>query len=63
VRLAKILFLVVFVITLTVPFYNRVSPTLFGFPFFYWYQIVVVPVSSLLIYAVFRAEDRKETDE
>jgi uncharacterized membrane protein len=63
VRLTKILFLVVFVITLTVPFYNRISPTLFGFPFFYWYQIVAVPVSSLLIYAVFRAEDRKETDE
>jgi uncharacterized membrane protein len=63
VRLAKILLLVVFVITLAVPFFNRTGPTLFGFPFFYWYQMAAVPVSSLLIYAVFRAEDRKETEE
>jgi putative solute:sodium symporter small subunit len=63
VRLTKILLLVVFVITLVVPFFNRTNPTLFGFPFFYWYQMAAVPVSSLLIYAVFRAEDRSETDE
>lgn len=59
----KILLLVVFVITLAVPFFNRTDPTLFGFPFFYWYQMAAVPVSSLLIYAVFRAEDRAETEE
>jgi uncharacterized membrane protein len=63
VRLAKILLLVVFVITLAVPFFNRTNPTLFGFPFFYWYQMAAVPVSSLLIYAVFRAEDGKDTEE
>jgi uncharacterized membrane protein len=61
--LSKILLLVVFVITLVVPFFNRTNPTLFGFPFFYWYQMAAVPVSSLLIYAVFRAEDRPETEE
>ena len=61
--MTKILLLVVFVITLVVPFFNRTNPTLFGFPFFYWYQMAAVPVSSLLIYAVFRAEDRAETDE
>jgi putative solute:sodium symporter small subunit len=63
VRLTKILLLVVFVITLAVPFFNRTEPTLFGFPFFYWYQMAAVPVSSLLIYVVFRAEDREETEE
>jgi putative solute:sodium symporter small subunit len=61
--LTKILLLVVFVITLVVPFFNRTEPTLFGFPFFYWYQMAAVPVSSLLIYVVFRAEDREETEE
>ena len=61
--MAKILLLVVFVITLVVPFFNRTGPTLFGFPFFYWYQMAAVPVSSLLIYVVFRAEDGKETEE
>ncbi len=53
----KILLLAVFVITLAVPFFNRTGPTLGGFPFFYWYQMLAVPVSSLLIFIVFRAED------
>lgn len=61
--MAIIIFLVIFVINLAVPFYNRTGPALFGFPFFYWYQMVAVPVSSLLIYVVFRAEDRRETEE
>jgi len=53
----KVLLLLVFVITLVVPFFNHATPMLFGFPFFYWYQIIAVPVSSLLIYIVFRVED------
>jgi hypothetical protein len=53
----KVLLLLVFVIALAVPFFNRATPVLFGFPFFYWYQIAVVPVASLLIYIVFRVED------
>ena len=60
--MAVIIFLVIFVINLAVPIYNRTGPALFGFPFFYWYQMLAVPVSSLLIYAVFRAQDR-ETEE
>ncbi len=59
----KILLLVVFVITLVVPFFNRTGPALFGFPFFYWYQMAAVPVSSLLIYIVFKAEDRAHGDD
>jgi uncharacterized membrane protein len=54
----RILFLVIFVATLAVPFFNRTSPTLFGFPFFYWYQIACVPIASILIFLVFRAEDK-----
>ena len=30
--------LVPFVALLWVPIFNRVEPTLFGIPFFYWYQ-------------------------
>jgi len=54
----RILFLVIFVATLAVPFFNRATPILFGFPFFYWYQIVCVPIASILIFIVFRAEDK-----
>ena len=56
----RVLLLLVFVLALAVPFFNRARPVLFGFPFFYWYQIAVVPVSSLLIFIVFRAEDRPD---
>jgi hypothetical protein len=31
------------------------EPSLFGFPFFYWYQLAWVPVCSLLIWLVYRS--------
>ena len=59
----RILLLLVYVITLCVPFFNKNGPALFGFPFFYWYQMLMVPVSSLLIFLVFRAEDKPDAPE
>ncbi|WP_298213881.1 DUF3311 domain-containing protein [Acidocella sp.] len=59
----RILLLLVMVLALIVPFFNRVEPSLFGFPFFYWYQIIIVPVGSLLIYFVYRAEERDAGEE
>jgi hypothetical protein len=49
-----ILLLVPFVGLLWVPFYNFQEPALFGFPFFYWYQLAWVPISSVLIWLVYR---------
>ena len=43
-----------------VPFYNKIEPVLWGFPFFYWYQLAWVPISSLLIWLVYR---RRTPDE
>jgi hypothetical protein len=34
------------------PFYARLEPTLFGIPFFYWYQIMWIVLGSLIIGAV-----------
>ena len=34
--------------TLWVPFYNHLTPTLGDFPFFYWYQLMWVPVVAIL---------------
>jgi len=39
---------------LWVPFYDRTEPALFGFPFFYWYQLAWVPVTSLVIWVAWR---------
>ena len=33
---------------LWVPFYNRIEPTVFGFPFFYAYQMAFVVVTAVL---------------
>ena len=34
--------------TLWVPFYARTTPKLGDFPFFYWYQLIWVPIVALL---------------
>ncbi len=54
-----VLLLLPFVGLLWVPFYNHAGPALFGFPFFYWYQLAWVPVTALLTFVVWRAERRK----
>lgn len=50
--------------TFWVTSYNRVEPALFGMPFFYWYQLLWVIISSALVAVVFRrAHQRKTPDE
>jgi hypothetical protein len=46
--LVAILLLVAVLGTLIVPIYARSSPKLGSFPFFYWYQLLWVPVTALL---------------
>ena len=36
-----------------VPFYNRLEPELFGIPFFYWWQIFGIVLTSLCIVPVY----------
>ncbi|MCO5400618.1 DUF3311 domain-containing protein [Ralstonia soli] len=50
----KFLLALPFIGLLWVPFYNQETPMLFGFPFFYWYQFMWVPITSLLIWIVFK---------
>jgi hypothetical protein len=44
--------------TLIPPIYNTQDPALFGVPFFYWYQMVWIPVSVLVTTTVYRATKR-----
>ena len=46
-----ILLLIPCIAALAVPYYNSVEPQLFGFPFFYWYNLLLIPVSMLFIFA------------
>lgn len=54
-----ILLLIPCVLTLATPFYNAVEPQLLGFPFFYWFNLILVPVSALFIYAASKVEGSK----
>ena len=42
------LLLLPFPAVLWVPFYNRIDPVVFGFPFFYAYQIAFVMITAIL---------------
>ncbi|GAA2106095.1 DUF3311 domain-containing protein [Microlunatus panaciterrae] len=41
------------VVPLLVSTYDRVEPRLFGFPFFYWYQLIWVFIAALCCAAAF----------
>ena len=56
------LLLIPIVVPLIVPFYNRVEPTLFGWPFFYWMQLVFVALGVLTTVVVYRATRRSGAD-
>ncbi|MDE1856877.1 MAG: DUF3311 domain-containing protein [Candidatus Micrarchaeota archaeon] len=45
---AAVLLLIPFAVYFDVPFYNVVSPTWGGLPFYYWFQLVMLPVSAIL---------------
>ncbi len=45
-----LLLLIPCVFALWVPLYNGAAPALFGLPFFYWFQLLLIPVSALAIY-------------
>ncbi len=53
-RLIWLLLLVPYAGLACLPLYNRQSPALFGFPFFYGYQLAWVPLTILMIYLVYR---------
>jgi hypothetical protein len=55
VRWVNLLLLVPLVGVLVPEFYNSRSPSWGGMPFFYWYQLVWIPVSVLFTYYVYRA--------
>jgi len=57
-----VLLIVPFVALLWVPFYNRISPKVFGIPFFYWYQFVWVPVTALVTWFVYVATRPRDDD-
>ena len=52
-----VLLLAVLVATLWVPLYNKLTPALGGWPFFYWYQLLWVIIGAILTAIVYFATD------
>jgi len=42
-----------FVATLLPPLYARHGPQLFGFPFFYWYQLLWIVLAAAIVWLVY----------
>ena len=52
---ASLLLLLIPVLALIFPgIYNRETPTLFGFPFFYWYQLAWVVLATVVLGIVYK---------
>ena len=47
-------FLVIVVVTLWVPLYNRIEPSWHGIPFFYWFQIAWIVVTAVVTVIAYR---------
>ena len=48
-----LLFIIEFVMVLWPPFFNKLEPTLWGMPFFYWYQLACVIVGAVITAIVY----------
>jgi hypothetical protein len=53
-KLLPLLLLLPFIALLDVPFYNRVEPSVAGFPFFYVWLFVWVVLAAILTWIVHR---------
>ena len=47
-----------FVAMLWIPSYNKTNPKLLGFPFFYWYQLLWVVITAVLMVVAVQAVKR-----
>ena len=56
-----LLLLLIPMLVIYVPLYNSVEPALFGFPFFYWFQLVWIFVSmGVTAFVYYGTEPRSE---
>lgn len=59
-KLWYLLLLVPFIGTLFPSFYASLDPKLWGFPFFYWYQMLWVVLSAVITFVVYQITRKRE---
>ena len=52
--ITAVLLLIPYAGLLCVPFYNASDPEILGFPFFYWYQLLWIPITVMLTWLAYR---------
>ncbi|HEV2637544.1 MAG TPA: DUF3311 domain-containing protein [Actinocrinis sp.] len=57
---AAVCVLVPIIAVLWVPWFNRLTPRVLGFPFFYWYQLMWVVLTAIAMIVAFHAVRRDE---
>ena len=48
-----LLLLIPFIVLLWPPFYNSNQPTFIGIPFFYWFQLLWIIITAILMVVVY----------
>ena len=61
-RLVHLLLFVPYIAVLWVPSYNTIEPRLAGIPFFYWYQLMWIPLGALLLLIIYLVTERRNGD-
>ena len=59
--IAALCILAPIVAILWIPSFNKTKPELLGFPFFYWYQLLWVVLTALLMFVAYFAVRRDES--
>ena len=54
----RFLLIIPFALVAWVPFYNRIEPTLWGIPFFYWYQLLAIILGAMVVMGVYFLDRR-----
>ncbi|MDJ0514145.1 MAG: DUF3311 domain-containing protein [Methyloceanibacter sp.] len=54
----RLLLIIPFALVAWVPFYNRIEPTLWGIPFFYWYQLAAIILGAMVVMGVYFLDRR-----
>lgn len=45
-----------FFVAIWVPLYNRIEPSVFGIPFFYWFQFALIIVAAIVTALAYKAK-------
>lgn len=51
----RLLLIIPFIVLLWPPFYSFSEPVLFGFPFFYWFQLLWIIITAIITAVVYFA--------